>query len=158
MNILLINCSPVRNGATAEIIKTVHSFWSVHTRYTISASMIMRFTTVRAAEAATRRQNVYRKMMCKRSLQNLSGRTALSVSPCPTGQMFPVNSNHLSTAAHRGATPMSRTKSSALAKRATPSRCGLVQTCGNATELLKVLNTFMGIWRSRPAEIWGFVP
>lgn len=26
MNILLINCSPVRNGATAEIIKTVHSF------------------------------------------------------------------------------------------------------------------------------------
>ena len=26
MNILLINCSPVRNGATAEIVKTVHSF------------------------------------------------------------------------------------------------------------------------------------
>lgn len=26
MNVLLINCSPVRNGATAEIIKIVHSF------------------------------------------------------------------------------------------------------------------------------------
>lgn len=26
MKILLINCSPVRNGATAEIIKTAHSF------------------------------------------------------------------------------------------------------------------------------------
>lgn len=26
MNVLLVNCSPVRNGATAEIIKIVHSF------------------------------------------------------------------------------------------------------------------------------------
>ena len=26
MNALVINCSPVRNGATAEIVKTVHSF------------------------------------------------------------------------------------------------------------------------------------
>ena len=28
MNILLVNCSPVRNGATAEIIKIIHSFLS----------------------------------------------------------------------------------------------------------------------------------
>lgn len=26
MNVLLVNCSPVRNGATAEVIKIVHSF------------------------------------------------------------------------------------------------------------------------------------
>ena len=89
-------------GQLRKSSKQYTLFWIVHTRYTVSASIIMRFTTVRAVEAATRRQNVYRKTMCKRSLQNLSGRTALSVSLRPTGQMFPVNSKHLSTAAHRG--------------------------------------------------------
>lgn len=28
MKILIINCSPVRNGATAEIVKTVHSYFA----------------------------------------------------------------------------------------------------------------------------------
>ncbi len=38
MNILLVNCSPVRNGATAEIIKSVHSF--LEGRHTIQSICI----------------------------------------------------------------------------------------------------------------------
>lgn len=29
MNVLIVNCSPVRNGATAEIVKTIQAFMSV---------------------------------------------------------------------------------------------------------------------------------
>ena len=58
MNILLINCSPVQNGATAEIIKIVNSFLEKgHNTKSICID------DVKAAGAAIKLQSVSRMMM-----------------------------------------------------------------------------------------------
>lgn len=153
MNILLINCSPVRNGATAEIVKTACIFLKKNILFTVFVLMTILFHSAEDAEPVIKQQNVYRKMMCQKSLRNLNGQIVLSVFPHPTGQTFQVNSKRLSTDVHRGATLMSHMTKFAVEKKDMLSLCALVLTCGNAIELLRVSNIFMGIWKLSLVEI-----
>lgn len=63
MNILLINCSPVQNGATAEIIKIVNSYLEKNIIQKVFVLMIMILNFAKAAGAAIKLQSVSRMMM-----------------------------------------------------------------------------------------------
>lgn len=152
MNILLINCSPVRNGATAEIIKIAHTFLEKNIPFTVFVLMIITFRSAKGVEPATKQQNAFKRMMYKKLLQNWSGRIVSSASLLLIGQMFPVSSRHLLTAVHHGAIPTNHMQKSAAAKKVTLLHCALVQIRKNVIELLRVLSTFMVIWKLFLAE------
>ncbi len=49
--------------------------------FTVFVLMIMIFHSAKDVEPATKQQSVYKRMICQKSLRNLSGQIILSVSP-----------------------------------------------------------------------------
>lgn len=63
MNALIINCSPVKNGATAEIVKIAND--CIKHKYDTTTVCIddYKFNFVKAAEPVIQQQNVFNMMI-----------------------------------------------------------------------------------------------
>ena len=145
--LLLINCSPVRNGATAEILRMAQE--------ALAAAFDTKAVCIDDYPIALCRgcRSCHLTAACvidDGAQQLISEMEAADVILCVAPSYWPtcpVSSRCSLTGVRPGVIPTSHTPPSAAAKRAMPSPCAPAQVCGSASGFWKPSAIFMVTWR-----------